>query len=240
MKVEEFSNEFDVLIQSYSKQLQFGKTDDLSFTEYEKSTFLTKAQEELVIDYYNGNNPNNNSFEKTEEVRRYLSDLIKFYEGNSIASPILGLTKNSKFFGIPSDLWFITYESASLSSNDKCINGLTVPVIPVRQDEFNRIKDNPFRGASKNRVLRIDLTGNMVELISNYTIDKYIIRYFAKPSPIIIENLPQDLSINNVNIKTECTLHSALHRPILERAVRMALISKSININNLENTNNNM
>lgn len=233
MTVEEFSNEFDVLIQSYSKQLKFRETDDLSFTEYEKSSFLTKAQEELVIEFYNGNNPNRDSFEKTEEIRRYLSSLVTSYEGKRVSSPIQGLTATSKFFTIPDNLWFITYESATLESTDKCINGLIVPVIPVRQDEFNRIRNNPFRGASKSRVLRLDVSGNLVELISKYDIDKYLIRYLAKPNPIIIENLPQSLSINNINKKTECSLNPALHRLILDRAVRMALISKSININNL-------
>ena len=233
MTVEEFSNEFDVLIQSYSKQLQFGETDDLSFTEYEKSTFLTKAQEELVIEFYNGNNPNRDSFEKTEEIRRYLSSLVISFEGKRATSPIQGLTATSQFFSMPVDLWFITYESATLKSTDKCINGLTVPVIPIRQDEFNRLKNNPFRGASKSRVLRLDVSGNLVELISKYDIDKYLIRYLAKPNPIIIEDLPQSLSINNINKNTECSLNPALHRLILDRAVRMALISKSINVNNL-------
>ena len=233
MTVEEFSNEFDVLIQSYSKQLQFGETDDLSFTEYEKSTFLTKAQEELVIEFYNGNNPNRDSFEKTEEIRRYLSSLVISFEGKRATSPIQGLTATSQFFSMPVDLWFITYESATLKSTGKCINGLIVPVIPIRQDEFNRLKNNPFRGASKSRVLRLDVSGNLVELISKYDIDKYLIRYLAKPNPIIIEDLPQSLSINNINKKTECSLNPALHRLILDRAVRMALISKSVNINNL-------
>ena len=71
MTVEEFSSEFDVLIQSYSTQLQFGETDDLSFTEYEKSTFLTKAQEELVIEFYYGNSSSKYSKLKDGETDNY-------------------------------------------------------------------------------------------------------------------------------------------------------------------------
>ncbi len=41
--------------------------------------FLTNAQEEIVIDMYNGKNPFGDSFERTEEIRRYLSTLIKTY-----------------------------------------------------------------------------------------------------------------------------------------------------------------
>ena len=245
MTLEEFSSEFDVLIQSYSKQLQFGDiTDSIEFTEYEKSVFLTKAQEELVIELYNGKNPNRDSFEKTEEIRRYLSSLINTYESTTKEDNesttkednIKGIDSSSVFFKIPSDLWFITYESATISSDtDNCINELVVPVIPVRQDEFHRIKKNPFRGSSKNRVLRLDANDNIVELISNYNITKYLVRYLSKPSPIIIENISsQGLEINNQSNKSECKLNTALHRLILDRAVRMALVSKSINVDNLD------
>jgi hypothetical protein len=37
-----------------------------------------------------------------------------------------------------------------------------------------------------------------------------------------------EVSINNISVRTECELHPALHRRILEDAVRMALSSKSI------------
>ena len=39
-----------------------------------------------------------------------------------------------------------------------------------------------------------------------------------------------NLAIDGINVKTECQLHSSLHRLILERAVRIGLLSKSINI----------
>ena len=78
MTSEEFSNEFDTLLNSYSNVEAFGETPStIEVDEYEKSVFLTKAQEEIVIDMYNGKNPFKDSFEKTEEIRRYLSNLIK-------------------------------------------------------------------------------------------------------------------------------------------------------------------
>lgn len=235
MTLEEFSNEFDILIQSYLNQQEYGISDKISFNEYEKSVFLTKAQEELVIELYNGKNPNGDSFEKTEEMRRYLGNLVITYDTDTKEEDIKGICNSSVFFKLPIDLWFITYESATISSNtNKCINKLVVPVIPVRQDEFHRIRKNPFRGSSKNRVLRLDANDNIVELISNYNIDKYLVRYLAKPSPIIIEDLQEGLKINDQSNKSECMLHTALHRLILDRAVRMALISKSINVDNLD------
>ena len=54
MTLEEFSDEFDVLLQAYNTNPQFGMTDPLSFSEYEKSVFLTQSQEEIVKELYNG------------------------------------------------------------------------------------------------------------------------------------------------------------------------------------------
>ena len=230
MTNQEFSNEFDILIQSYSSQPTFGITDNLAFTEYEKSVFLTRAQEELVIALYNGDNTNDISFEKTEEVRRYLSSLVKTKKLTQVQSDN-AISKNSVFFTLPDDVWFITFESVELQSDNKCIDGKIVQVIPTQQDQVHRLRNNPFRGASDNRILRLDSDTNKIELISKYPIKEYIIRYLSKPLPIILEDLYDELVINNYNTKMECQLNPAFHKTILDKAVHMALISKSININ---------
>lgn len=230
MTNQEFSNEFDILIQSYSSQPTFGITDNLAFTEYEKSVFLTRAQEELVIALYNGDNTNDISFEKTEEVRRYLSSLVKTKKLTQVQSDN-AISKNSVFFTLPDDVWFITFESVELQSDNKCIDGKIVQVIPTQQDQVHRLRNNPFRGASDNRILRLDSDTNKIELISKYPIKEYIIRYLSRPLPIILEDLYDELVINNYNTKMECQLNPAFHKTILDKAVRMALISKSININ---------
>ena len=99
-------------------------------------------------------------------------------------------------------------------------------VVPTTQDDFWRTNQNPFRRANKRRVLRLDCGGNKVELISTYSISKYVVRYMARPTPIVLENLEEPLSVNGVSTRTECTLSSALHRLILERAVEMATKKK--------------
>ena len=73
---------------------------------------------------------------------------------------------------------------------------------------------------------------NQIELISEYTIQEYLIRYLMKPSPIILVDLPDGLSINNISNKTECSLHELLHRPVLQKAVQLALASRSTQTNN--------
>lgn len=232
MTTEEFSNEFDALLNSYSNTEKFGKTPNtIELDEYEKSIFLTNAQEELIISSYNGKNPVGDSFEKTEEIRRYLVDLVKtFTTSNKIDG--IGLLSNSVLFKLPEDLWFIVYESVNLK-DDKlgCKSGDAITVVPTTHDEFHRIRKNPFRRSNERRVLRLDISKDIVELVSDYNIDEYLVRYLSKPAPIILEDLPKGLTINGDSKRTECTLNSALHRTILERAVKQALISKSINAN---------
>ena len=232
MTTEEFSNEFDTLLNSYSVISKFGKGENpstIELDEYEKSVFLTKAQEEIVIDFYSGKNPLEDSFEKTEEIRRYLSDLIKTYTTTEKKTGYVGLSKTSIFFELPEDLWFITYESAGLEdSRLGCMNGKEISVIPISQDDYFRISGNPFRGSNKRRALRLDNGNGIVEIVSEYNIDKYLVRYIAKPDPIVLTDLPDNLSINTISKKTECKLNPVIHRAILEKAVKLAILSKAL------------
>lgn len=226
MTNEEFSNEFDNLVnKNIAKPFGVDSTP-LEFDEYEKSMFLTKAQESVVISLYRGT-LTGDSFEKTEELRRYLNELIKTYTTtNKVENE--GLTDNSYFFDIPDDVWFITYESA-VSQDERlgCAKGTVMEVVPTAQDDLYKTSRNPFRGPNKRRVLRLDVEGKVVELISKFDIDKYQIRYLAKPEPIILIDLPEDLSINGLTKKTECILNPAIHRVILETAVNLALKSRA-------------
>lgn len=234
MTTEEFSNEFDTLLNSYSNTEKFGITHStIDLDEYEKSVFLTKAQEDVVIDMYNGKNTFGDSFEKTEEIRRYLSSLIKTYTTSTKEITYKGLSKHSVFFKLPEDLWFITYEAVDLKDDGLgCKSGEDICVTPVTQDEYHRIRKNPFRGSNERRALRLDLNEEVVEIVSKYNVASYLVRYLSRPNPIILTDLPSDLSINGINKKTECELNPAIHRSILEKAVKLAIISKSINAGN--------
>lgn len=232
MTVTEFSNEFDVLIDSYRRFKDFDNKenlDSLDFNEYEKSIFLTRAQEDIVTSFYNGLNYTQESFENSEEIRRYLNVLVKTVKTSTlITNPDSTLSVNSVLVELPSnDVWYIVYESVNLEdSNLKCNSIQEVPVIPTKHDNLQKILRNPFKRPNERRVLRLDLTGNVVELISKYTISNYTLRYISKPEPIILTNLPNNLTINDVGTKNECKLNPAIHRMILEKAVQFALVSK--------------
>ena len=237
MTNNEFSDSFDTLVSSYRRFKDFDKRemlDSIEFDEYEKSVWLTKSQEELVISLYNGKNPFGDSFESTEELRRYLSPLVR--ETKPMLSPItnsddipLGIGSNSTFFTLPDDLWFITYEDVT-TSDGPCGKDSKLDVYPVTQDEYLKVRKNPFRGANGRRALRLDLADGVIEIVCKYPVVRYYIRYIRKPNPIVLEDLPNGLTIENKRKESECELHEALHQKILERAVRMALQSKGLKI----------
>lgn len=248
MTIQEFSDAFDTLLNSYSTQAAFGEgvsKTDIALDEYEKSLYLTKAQEEVVLELYNGKNLSGESFEQTEELRRYLSSLISEAKlgpiTNTSGRPIGMEGKNSYFFSLPDGnndnptVWFITYEAVFLDTETvKCEKLSSQDVYPVTQDEYHKIKRNPFRGVNDHRALRLDLADGIVEIICKYPVKEYYIRYLKKLKPIVLINLPDDLSIYSVSEATECEIHESLHQRILEKAVRQALRDK-IRTNNNEN-----
>lgn len=208
----EFLEEFDVLYNSICSNEAPG------LDPYEKSIFLTEAQEELIKECYSSRAA---SFEINEAIRRSLSSIVKFETLHPEDSkPLIG----GIAFNLPLDTWIITYERVKFKSDNSCINNKEVQVVPTTQDEFNRIKKNPFRGPTNNRVLRLDVGDLQVSLVSTEEIDEYIIGYISKPSPIILENLEDGLKIDGKDKYSECTLNSYTHRFILERAVNKAAL----------------
>lgn len=224
MNTSEFSNEFDALLNSHSVLKPFGFTQPpIELDEYEKSVLLTEAQELLIKELYRGT-LTGGSFEKTEEIRRSLDSLVKTVKPKPAAIQA-GLSKSSVIYELPEDTWFITYESAILDDEDAgCMNGQEVQVIPMTQDEYHRASRNPFRRPSKRRVIRLDSGASLVEIISDFKLGDYIVRYISRPKPIILADL-DGLSITKPEYNTtrECELNSVTHRAILERAVQLAL-----------------
>ena len=239
MTVQEFSDQFDTLVASYRRFKDFDSQeilDSIEFNEYEKSVFLSKAQEDIVKELYSGKYTGE-SFERTEELRRELENLVtqkKYQDEDKQDSDVL---QDSKYthtvFNLPTDCLYIVYEQVSWSTDNTCLSNLIADVIPTTHDEYWRTRNNPFRGPNSKKVLRLDNKEAQVELVSNGTIDTYILRYLKKPEPIVLEDF-QEESIDGVSKAQTCKLAESIHRDILERAVRLALTSKMINKGNGE------
>ena len=214
MTLEEFSFEFDVMYNNITSNQAPG------LSELEKSVFLTQAQEVLVKQYYKGDIEQ--SFENTEEMAQYLNTLVKqevYNTDNTVeteSSIILDNTLKSNFYDLPEDVMFITYESAVLDGSDN-----NVLVVPTTQDEFFNIYKNPFRGPSKNRVLRL-LIGGKIELISTQKVDRYLLRYIKFPKPIVLPGADELKPYNEHPQGQNTELPESLHRNILLQAVALA------------------
>jgi hypothetical protein len=222
MNVQEFSNSFDTLLQPYITKDNFGEQNNLAFDEYEKSIFLTKAQEQIVLELYQ-------ELEQSEEVRKYLSNLIKTDNYAPVGEQDETLINNnfkSYKVEISNDILFMIYEQCTLSDENNCINNKIVSVVPTIHDDLDKVLKNPFKSPNSRKVIRLDFD-NKIELISKYSISNYKVRYLKKPNPIILVALEDNLSINNGDTKvSNGETNPILHERIVQRAVQLAVQSK--------------
>lgn len=222
MNVQELSNLFDTLLQPYITKDNFGKQNTLAFDEYEKSIFLTKAQEQIVLELYQ-------ELEQSEEVRKYLSNLIKTDNYAPVGEQDETLINNnfkSYKVEISNDILFMIYEQCTLSDENNCINNKIVSVVPTIHDDLDKVLKNPFKSPNRRKVIRLDFD-NKIELISKYNITNYKVRYLKKPNPIILVALEGNLSINNGDTKvSNGETNPILHERIVQRAVQLAVQSK--------------
>ena len=222
MNIQEFSNSFDTLLQPYIAKESFSKQNNLAFDEYEKSIFLTKAQEQIVLELYQ-------ELEQSEEVRKYLSNLIKTDNYVPVGEQDETLINNnfkSYKVEINNDMLFMIYEQCTLSDENNCINNKIVSVVPTIHDDLDKVLKNPFKSPNSRKVIRLDFD-NKIELISKYNISNYKVRYLKKPNPIILVSLEDNLSINNGDTEvSNGETNPILHERIVQRAVQLAVQSK--------------
>lgn len=220
MDVQELNNLFDTLLQPYITKDISGEQNTLAFDEYEKSVFLTKAQEQIVLELYQ-------ELEQSEENRKYLSNLIK--TGNYVPigeqdETLINNTFKSYKVEIEDSVLFMIYEQCTLSDENNCINGRIVSVVPTIHDDLDKVLKNPFKSPNSRKVIRLDFD-NKIELISKYNVSNYKVRYLKKPNPIILVKL-EDLNIDKKQEVSNGETNPILHERIVQRAVQLAVQSK--------------
>jgi hypothetical protein len=228
MTTSELKNEFLI---SYNS---IASNSAPNLDDFEISTYLTKAQLELVKDYYDPqSNKKQKGFEASEKRRSDLEHLLIHGDSSIILNTSTGIDKDSKMFVIPNEVFLITTGYVKTSTdNSKCISNTDVDVIPITHDEYLLQKRNPYKKPNNKTAWRLTLSRQfnqrVVEIISPYKLSKYIFRYIKYPKPIIITDLniafPNDsLTIDGISVKTECELNNSVHREIIDRAVELAL-----------------
>ncbi|MBO6233429.1 MAG: hypothetical protein J6N78_05180 [Clostridia bacterium] len=245
MTAVEMSNTFDIKLNSYLKQHGYGNQQgdlDITINEYEKSLYLTNAQYEIVRNLYEGKrtvyNEQGESFEGSESIRRILAELVNTYTLNSSTSPNPFIVSpnsvtddaTSYLVKIPNKdtMWYIIYEQVELQ-DDACDITRVVDVVPTKYEELRNFLQNPFKRPNQNRVLRLDVDKESVELVTSYqSISSYRLRYLSKPSPIITANLPLDISIEGLQNTNQCELNTVIHDLIVDMAVQLAIQTKGL------------
>lgn len=219
MTTSEFSNEFDVLYNNIMSNAAPG------LNEYEKSVFLTKAQEEIIKNYFNPKgNKYAEGFDGSAKRQIDFSGLITVADGTAVSSPSTTFDVRAKVYKLPSDLFLMINESLTTNTGVK-------QVIPIRYDEYTRLMSKPYKEPLKYQAWRLITKGEgnnvQSEVIahSGEIITKYTVRYVRRPAPIILTNLSSEygnVSINGKDTISECELNPLSHGEVLQRAVELA------------------
>lgn len=215
---QEFSDQFDVLYNNITSNQAPG------LDEYEKSVFLTKAQDEILKAYFNPIlNKSQEGFDGNEKRQIDFSMIMRTKTYSSFTAAMFDNRSNSKRVALDKDIMMVINEFADVTRGDKTVR---LTVIPVDYREYSRLMSKPYKRPLQYQAWRILDNSNSVnnaELVigPNDTLTKYSIRYVKRPKAIILSNL-DGVSLDGVSEKQECELDSILHPEILQRAVELA------------------
>ena len=238
------SQEFDILYN------QVNSNQASSLDEYEKSVFLTKAQDEIVKAYFD---PRGNKFIEGfdgSEKRQYDFSMLVKNEDLSVAYGVEKYDPRSLVYALPERMLMILNESiiSTASGSDTYI----YQIIPISYTEYQRLMQKPYQYPAKRQAWRLitgdhyddasgkTYTGSVCEIIGRFNTGtlEYRIRYVVRPYPIILENL--NTSYNGLSIdgykgdpSTEtgiadgdggisCKLPEGVHHEVVQRAVELA------------------
>ena len=241
MTNEEFSNEFDVLYNSITSNQAPG------LDEYEKSVFLTKAQSEILREYFNSRvDGTNGGFDGSQKRQYDFSFLIKttILDANlaneSEEGYIPKIDDGGYLFNFPEDYFLSINE---VIRDDESSNKF-YSVVSISYSDYQRLMTKPYAYPPKRVAWRLfigtiqktlednttKVTVPVAEIIGKFVGNSdnwnYTLRYVKKPNPIILINLTDDdLSIEGKKTETPCEFPSQLHQEILERAVTLAKIA---------------
>lgn len=243
MTNQEFSNQFDVLYNNVMSNQAPG------LDEYEKSVFLTKAQNEIVLSYFNPKgNKYTEGFDGNERRQIDFSMLTRVASETTFGTANYDpRTAGVKSVAMPEDVLVFVNESLTVTRDT---NTVYLSVVPISYTEYSRQMSKPFKRPTHYQAWRLinstDTPAGECDLIAgpNDTITKYTARYIKRPNPIVLVNLESEgVSIGGVDEETPCELDPILHEDILQRAVELAKaaytgdLSSQVGLGNASQTN---
>lgn len=207
--------------------------------EYEKSVFLTKAQSEIIKNYFNPKgNKYQEGFDGSQKRQVDFSKLMETYASSgTIPNPtsFFGNVAGAYKITWPDDVFVVVNEVVDVTKTGESEKH-RLQVIPIKYDEYLRVSSKPYKQPLKNQAWRIINGENDINLIvghlNSVSPDGYHIRYIKHPKPIILESLDgSGLSINNKTGAMGCELDQEIHPEILQRAVELAKAAYTGDIN---------
>lgn len=162
MTIEEMSNQFGVHYNNITSNQAPG------LDEYEKSVFLTKAQNELVKAYFSpALNKTQNGFDDSPIRQADFSTIISSCTLSKIINPTNPLKcfdKRAIAYELPADLF--------ISLNEQLFSG-SVPytVVPITFIDYNRLMSKPYKYPLKYQAWRMitkNLTVDSVDIVKKY------------------------------------------------------------------------
>lgn len=145
--VKEWSDAFDVLFNEVMSNAS------ASLDEYDKSIFLTKAQEEVIKNYFN---PKGNKYQEGfDDNAKRQSDFATLIKVATLSASTGTFDTRSLAYSFPSDFFIAINEQFQVTANGK-----TYPytIIPLSYDTYNRLMQKPYKYPPKSQVWRL-ITG---------------------------------------------------------------------------------
>ena len=235
MTINEFSDQFDLLYNNITSNQAPG------LTEFEKSVFATKAEKEVVKNYFSPQSKGNTlqqGFDDSAKRQADFSMLLKTSTCTKQDSFAGGkIDDRSTVWSFPNDVFIVINEALKTSA------AKILQVKPLRYDEYTNYMSKAFKRPLKNQAWRLINSGAVsadssaskgkatkyAEIITNSwdTISTYSIRYIKTPSPIVLQDFTADgLSIDGQSTKSaQIDIDPILHEDILQRAVELAKVA---------------
>lgn len=239
MNNQEFSDEFDVLYNNITSNQAPG------LDEYEKSVFLTKAQDEIVKAYFNPRlNKPQQGFDGNETRQIDFSMIMrtKPYSGAALGEKIFDNKENTKRVQLDTDIMMFVNEFADVKRKigATTTKDVRLTVLPLEYTEYARLMSKPYKRPLQYQAWRIldnSQSKNQAEIIigPNDTLQAYVIRYIKRPRAIILSPLDGVTLDGYVGGNDQgepvttgatrgvtCELDPIIHHEILQRAVELA------------------
>lgn len=174
MTIQEFSNTFDTLLNSYDTQAQFGEQAskrEIVLDEYEKSVLLTQAQDIIVKSYFDARaNSVGEGFD--DSIRRQIdfSSLIKIAELNPLEGGASIFDERGIVYRLPrkvvdgvevegtTDVLFILNEKLTqtcTNANEAVLWKKDYVIVPISYKEYDREMSKPYAQPLKKQAWRL-------------------------------------------------------------------------------------